>query len=332
MINRLLCLLPLLVVSSTSASPLFDSHEMLEVKLTGPIGQLAKQKEDKELPFTLRAEGLDHQIDVRLRGKSRRRVCRFPPLRFNFNEEDDRDSVFKGQDKLKLVTHCRNRKDSEVDAIEEYTAYRIFNVINERSFRVRLLKLTYVDTASKKKQKAPESYFGFLIESEAELAQRIEAEKLSIDGVSLGLLEHSQLLDIFVFQYMIGNTDYSLVMTDGEDECCHNGDVFLLQGKMFLVPYDFDLAGLVDARYAYPHPSLRMKSVTQRRYRGFCDTHRNLDQVVKRIKTLEPTIMAIPDTIEVLPEEDRSSMIKYLGGFFAMTEETLLEEFGKDCL
>lgn len=328
-ISEALIVLFFVAANGVAASPLFDSNEILAVDLTGPLSELSVRDKTIELPFTLTAEGLEHQILVRLRGKSRLRVCRFPPMRFNFDEEDEQSSVFAGQDKLKLVTHCRNKKASEIDTVEEYLAYRIFNLISESSFKVRLLRLTYVDTARKRPS---ETHYGFLIEPEAELARRIGARKLSLEGVSLDALNHRQLTDVFVFQYLIGNTDYSLVMTEGEDECCHNGDIFEIEGERYLVPYDFDLAGIVNARYAYPHPSLRMRNVKQRRYRGFCATHQQLETSIRHIMDVRQEILALPQDTPFLSTKEKTTINDYLHGFFDRSARDLLDEFNQDCL
>ena len=59
------------------ASPLFDNNAVIDVELTGPIGTLIKIKDDRtESPFVLSANGVEHSVQVRVRGKSRLRVAR----------------------------------------------------------------------------------------------------------------------------------------------------------------------------------------------------------------------------------------------------------------
>ncbi len=110
LVSRLLPFALLSIAVQAGASPLFDDSAVIEVELRGPIGSLIKNKKERnELSFVLSANGVEYHVQVRVRGKSRLRVCEFPPLRFNFLTRDTEQTVFAGQDKLKLVTHCRKR-------------------------------------------------------------------------------------------------------------------------------------------------------------------------------------------------------------------------------
>lgn len=132
----------LTIASHAGASPLFDDDAAIDVELTGPVSTLIRKKKDRiEQPFLLRANGVEHEIRVRVRGKSRLRVCDFPPLRLNFSGQETSGTVFAGQEELKLVTHCRNRATAQTDALQEYSAYRIFNLLSDVSYKVRLLRI-----------------------------------------------------------------------------------------------------------------------------------------------------------------------------------------------
>src|SRR5439155_1174386 len=66
------------------------------------------------------------KVDVRTRGIFRLKECAFPPLRLDFPESRVHGTVFAGQDKLKLVTHCRNaRSPYEQNVLQEYVLYPI---------------------------------------------------------------------------------------------------------------------------------------------------------------------------------------------------------------
>ncbi len=151
--KKLLTIVLLAHVSHTSASSLFEDNAVFEVNLTGPLSSLFEEENDrKDLPFVLRANDVEHSIKVRIRGKSRRRVCSFLPLRISFAVDDTTQSIFEGQDKLKLVTHCREYNSAQLDTLEEYAAYRIFNLISDVSYKVRLLHITYTDTDGRLKE------------------------------------------------------------------------------------------------------------------------------------------------------------------------------------
>lgn len=322
------------VAAHAATSPLFDDNAVIDVELSGPIGSLIKDKQDRtELPFVLNANGVEHHVQIRVRGKSRLRVCEFPPLRFNFSEGDTAQTVFTGQDKLKLVTHCRNRTVAQADALEEFVAYRIFNLISDVGYRVRLLRITYTDNDERRKDEALEQY-GFLIESLAELADRVGGQPANVTGVSLRSLDNDQAALVYVFQYLIGNTDWSMVKADDDDVCCHNGDILDIESKHFYVPYDFDLAGLVNAKYAYPDPALPIRKVTQRMYRGFCTSHETLQTALGTVVTRKADILDVLNEIPGMSEDDIETGVDYLDQFFARAkdEEKLLQSFERRCL
>jgi len=175
-----------------NASTLFEDDYPLEIELTGPMGTLVRTKEQRtEHPFTL---GIDnHQLDIlmRSRGKSRVRVCVFPPLKLNLEGADTRGTPLEGREKLKLVTRCNKSDRSEQDVLEEYAAYRIFQLLSDVSYRVRLVRITFNDTDHWVKQKYRESY-GFLIAPFDALAARVGGEVSEIPAVSLKQLDDTQ--------------------------------------------------------------------------------------------------------------------------------------------
>ena len=280
-----------------------------------------------------KANGVEYHIQVRVRGKSRLRVCDFSPLRFNFSDGDTKQTVFADQDNLKLVTYCRSKDVAETDTLQEFAAYRIFNLISDAGYRVRLLRITYRDTDERRKDEVLARY-GFLIESQAELADRIGGRPAKVTGVSLRSLDDRQAALVYVFQYMIGNTDWSMAKADDDDVCCHNGDILEIESKHFYVPYDFDLAGLVNAKYAYPDPALRIRKVTQRMYRGYCTSRDTLQSALGMVRKRKADILGVLSEIPGLPEDEQAMSIDYLSQFFtrAEDEEKMLQSFERRCL
>lgn len=315
-----------------TASPLFENGAVFDVALSGSIEKVIRDKQDKvEYPFVLEANGVEHRIQVRARGNSRLRVCDFPPLRLNFSGDDTQGTEFEGQDKLRLVTHCRSRADARSDAIEEFAAYRIFNLLSEVSYKVRLLRFSYKDTD--KPGKRIERY-GFLIESPNELADRTNGHIVKVSGVSLRSIDENHAALVYIFQYLIGNTDWSFVKSEGDEFCCHNGDLIEIDSKRYYIPYDFDLAGLVDATYAYPDPALPIRKVTQRMYRGYCTSRDKLQTALAVVMARKDEILGVIEGVPGLVEADRAKSINFLGQFFARTEneDRLLRTFERQCL
>lgn len=317
-----------------SASPLFDDDSVINIKLIGPFGTLIDANDENvELPFILQANGVEHSIDVRVRGKSRRRVCDFPPLRLIFPDSDTAQTIFAGQDKLKLVTHCFDRESAQADILQEYAAYRIFNIISDVGYRVRLLNITYTDTDSHPDEGTFARY-GVVIESAAELARRVDGTAVDVTGVSLATLDDRQEAAVYVFQYLIGNTDWSLVTADDDDTCCHNGDLIDIGDARYYVPYDFDLSGLVNTRYARPDPSLRISRVTQRLYRGFCVNSDALQDAIVAVRDQKSAIFDEVRRTPGLSDKETQATLKYIERFFkqAENEEKMLRYFEQRCL
>jgi hypothetical protein len=321
-------------VSRVNAASLFEESTVLEMELIGPIKELTRDKAgEQEMPFSLRADGVDHAIDVRLRGNSRRRVCSFPPLRLNLKTKASANTVFADQDKLKLVTHCKEGSAFEQDLLKEYIAYRIFNMLSDESYRVRLVRINYIDSDPRRAGKTLKRY-AYLLESDEELAARISATKLARTGVSLSSLDVEQASLVYVFQYLIGNTDWSLVKADTKEFCCHNTDLFEIDSKLVLVPYDFDLSGLVNAPYAKPDPALRINSVRKRLYRGYCLATEDLTNALESIVAKQSDIASLPSETPGLSSREKEGASRYLRAFFKDVSdiEKVVRNFDKRCL
>ena len=331
-----LCGVLLVCVSTAQAdsSLLFSDDAVLDVRLAGRFSMLfADPQSDQYLPFRIEAEGISHDIQVRLRGNSRRRVCDFPPLRLDFSTASITATIFDGQDKLKLVTHCLNHDRGEQDLLEEYLAYRILNVLSPFSYRVRLLRLEYVDVDERLPEKATPRY-GFLIEHIDEFEERTGAREVTLNGVPKRRHDIDHAAMIYVFEYMIGNTDWQLTRPDDSEGCCHNIDLVEKGGIIMLLPYDFDLSGIVNAKYAYPDPKLRIKRVTQRLYRGVCTDADTLRRAVQTVHGKRDRILGMVAEIPGLTDRSIRRSRAYLEAFFerAASPEKLLHSFERNCV
>jgi hypothetical protein len=316
------------------ATPLFEGQDVIDVQLTGPLHSVIRSKKSRnEYPFVLRSGGVDLDVDVRLRGKSRVKLCRFPPLRLNFDRSEPTQGLFAGQDRLKLVTHCRGRGDGEQNVLQEYLAYRIFGQLSGFGHRVRLLHIEYVDTEGRVKT-GDEPRYGFVIEPLEQLAERVGGVPVDLPGIALRQLDPEHTALLYVFQYLIGNTDWSFVTAEGEEACCHNGSLIRREGLLYYVPYDFDLSGIVNARYAKPRPELHIRNVRERRYRGFCADREVVRAAIRRVNGQRDAIIGLVRGTAGLEAGEMEKTVEYLDQYFAdaADEEGLLEEFENDCL
>jgi hypothetical protein len=315
-----------------TATLLFESDAVLDVELAGPLSSLLDDEKNISRDFVLTTSGAEHAVRVRMGGKSRLRVCSFPPLLLQFEREPAvAGDPFSGHDYLRMVTHCRSSRNATANVVEEYLAYRILNLLTDFSYRVRLLRVDYVDPEHPGK---PISAYAFVSEPALNLAHRVGGELLAVDGLPKQRLNEEHAALVYVFQYLIGNTDWSLVRGEGDEHCCHNGQLITRGDEIFYIPYDFDITGLVNPHYAKPDPSLRITRVTRRLYRGYCGPQAALHRALAQVTNRRDAIMELYREAPAMTAAERDKGISFLESFFRRAEdpEKLLEQFGRQCL
>jgi len=332
-----------LLVSGTSAAgqevgrvPLFASDEPIELTLTADFNALEgdRRGEAPERPATVTMTGaageelsLDAQLRTRGRFRRDRANCSFPPLRINFKKQQVEGTVFGGQNKLKIVGSCRPNRDSyEQLVLQEYLAYRTFQSVGATAFQVRLARITYVDISG---DDEPFTRFAFFIEDDDAMAMRVSASVLDVpEGRNLppDFLDPSHAATLSVFHYMIGNTDWS-------DVAAHNTELLDMAGTGIPVPYDFDFAGIVNAPYSTPDPTLNLRSVRERFYRGWCWSGLDMGSVLGQFRGAEDDIVTLYEDFPYLKGGERKRALSYLSGFFDDIETDRRAEslFLRDC-
>ena len=320
--------------------PLFASDEILDVRIEAPFSMLSKVRPDEEEAagkFSYRgADGelVEFDIAVRTRGRLRRgkEICAFPPFRLNFKKSQVKDTLFHKQDKLKLVSHCRhNARPYEQSVISEYLVYRIFNLLTERSFHVRLLRATYTHTDRDREDQG----YAIIIEHKDRLEKQLGGKTIDTQRVKIDSIVPEDLNLTSVFQYLIGNTDFSPIASAPEEDCCHNQVLFTREGaKSLTVPYDFDQSGLVDAPYAAPNPRFKLRNVRDRLYRGRCMNNERLPATLELFRERRADIEALIENQEGLADKTRRSMLDYIGQFYRTIDEPkrLTREIVKRCI
>jgi hypothetical protein len=305
-----------------AADPLFQSHEILDVRIVAPLASIISGRSDElELPGTLHytsdaGETVDLDIQMRARGRFRRKreICKFPPLRLNVVKSQAKGTLFHKQDKLKLVTHCQTSSVYEQVMLREYTAYRILNVMTEASFKVRLLRITYVDSDGERRD---DVRYGFVIEHRDRLAKRLGKSVLEISGTHPGTLNTEYASIVALYHYLIGNTDFSTVKGTKKDLCCHNHILFGNEDeKIWSVPYDFDQAGLVDAPHAGSNPRFRLRSVRDRLYRGRCMYNDQLESTIARYNDKRDEVFVVLNEVKVAKKSTNKLMVNYVNKFY----------------
>ena len=306
-------------------TPTFATEAPLELKLTGPFGELGRNPEDRpEHPAVIEFSGPDGEpmsldIEIRIRGNSRVRECQYPPLSLDFPRSQTTGTVFEGQNRLKLAVLCRNGNAHLGYLAQEFLIYRMFNLLTDRSFRVRWATVQYLDTSARRPE--PRLAPAFLIEEDWELAERLGMDVIDIEEIDPDALDTAHTALISVFQYLIGNTDWSVILGPPGENCCHNGKVIGRgDGPYYVVPYDFDNSGLINAAYAVPSEVLGITRVTQRVYRGFCRWNPALPDVIAELNRQRDRMMSVFES-ELLDDRPRRSALEFLNESFEVIND-----------
>lgn len=325
----LLLMLPLHAHASPypDVAPLFMDDGILEVTIDAPFKALMDVRPDKayldgSFMYT-EADGTERRLGLKLqtRGNYRRGKdhCNFAPIRLNFAKGQVKGTLFEGQNKLKLVTHCQNYDLAyEQLVVREYLAYRMLHALTPRSFAVRLLRITYFNTEDSKTR----TKLGFVIEDDKAVAKRNGMKKVNVGLITRDYLEPEQASLVDVFQYMIGNTEYSLLRPEPKKDCCHNVDLIAPKGESVYTPiaFDFDFAGLVNAPYAEPNPRYKIPTVRVRLFTGNCEYDEHLQRTIEFFHENKDTLHRLINEVEPLTRVSRASAKRYIDNFYERIE------------
>lgn len=318
----------LLVVSTVAATEtsLFTEDRPLDLELHVDLDALCRKADQlpcRDVPARLvhRApDGTTELLPIRVRTRGDWRLdprhCTYPPL-FILFDENAAGSLFEGQDMLPMTPQCRSRRGRYKDwVLREHLAYQIYQQLTDKSVRTRLVRVTWAEPSGDD----PEGpYWAFLAEHFRAMAARNGAEILDLETLELDTTDPTEIATLALFQFMIGNTDWSFVRL-------HNilpiRDLAATGNSgVTAVPFDFDFSGLVYAKYAGPPPHLPITSTRQRLYRGFCNTAIDWDAVFAQFQAIRPQVF---ERLENLPELSASGLRgsrKFLKGFYQVIDD-----------
>ena len=304
--------------AKSEALPLFAGTDALPITIAADFRAVTKDRDPeskKRFDAELRTTRADGRIDVMhvklgTRGHFRLmpRNCDMPPLRVEFAKNEVKGTIFDGQSWLKLGTHCQDTADYEQYTLKEYLTYKIYNLVTDRSFRTRLVKTTFVDS---KNGKTIASRYGLFLEHDNDVARRMEGRTVELPRLVFKDVDTDTLSLMMVFEYMIGNTDYSIW-------ALHNVRVVQRPDRtLYPIPYDFDISGIVHPPYAVPATGLPIRSVLDRYYRGPCVTPAKLNPILANFIARKDQVMALYDSLPDLKKDVRNEAKDYLDDFYS---------------
>jgi hypothetical protein len=300
----------------------FSDEGLIEITLTTDIKELQGEKGEEvyqEATVNCRfpdSTVIDEKVRIAARGHFRRGYCNIPPLLLNFHNKTSPRLFSLG--KLKLVIGCGSNTNDEQLVLKEYLVYKIYNLLEEKSFRVRLVRVNYRDVNNKIK---PFSQYAFFIEDDNDMAARNGCEKREKAQFLTESTDRDMMTKVALFQYMISNGDWSVPNN-------HNMKLIYLKNEQtipFAVPYDFDHSGFVNADYALP-PELfterfGVEKVTERVYRGYPRTIEELQATLELFRKKKDAITSLIMNFQPLGTRARKSASDFINEFFRITND-----------
>lgn len=306
---------------------LFGDTSIMEITIVSDFKQLNRQKDtlkyqDALLKFALNdSVVVSRDIGIKARGNFRRETCSYPPIKLNFPKKTVRLEWLQTFDKIKMVGSCKPGTSYEQYLLSEYYVYKLFNILTDHSFRVRLLRVKYYDTGKRNQKKAEQTRYAFIIEPHKAVAKRLDSRILKGGNFPYNVFKPEDINLIAVFHYMIGNTDWSIPAQ-------HN--VKILEPKnsnsfiRMAIPYDFDFCGIVDPPYAIPSDLLPIDDIKQRLFRGPCRDTKQYNQTLELFRDTRDEFYSLIQSSAYLTKSSKKRMTSYLDSFYTTINDANL--------
>ena len=254
-----------LITAQKTEDKFFSSNETLDAKISFIPKVLKKSIVDSvyfdtNFAYKIDNKFQDMEIGIRARGNFRRSTCYYPPIKVDFKKKQTKGTIFEGHKKMKLVLPCLKQKDKNDNILKEFIVYKLFEMVYPYHFKTRRLSLEFTDL-SKKKKPVVEKLNAFLIEDDKKVAQLHNGKVFERFIPPLAMDADASVRNA-MFQYMIGNTDFSTAYQ-------HNNKLLYIDKLIIPLPYDFDMSGFINPSYAVVNETLNIANIRQRKYRGF---------------------------------------------------------------
>ena len=318
-----------LVLTYEEGEGFFDNEEVLDITIKFDITRFMREKPDEYMDAVITFyhspdDSVCYDIKLKSRGERRRELCALPPIRLSFKNTStvygDIDSITN----IKMVTHCNSPSSYDEYLLKEYLLYKMYNLVTEYSFRVRLLRIKYIDTGARGKYY---SRRGFMIEPMDLLEKRLGVFEIENVYLRYNNLVPDILDRMVVFQYMVGNTDWQVITY-------HNIKIVKPVDQLLgiPIPYDFDYSGFVNTTYAVPAPVFPIKNVKQRYFMGACRPDSTYEKIIGEFMDNKDKFFHIMDGCELLPEKSAKRINDYLVDFFRLCEnKRIIKLFRMEC-
>lgn len=303
----------------TSVFGTLSEDKLIQITLETDLDALIENKfKDEYQKATVKytntqGNEIQRKIKLKARGKYRKRVCDFPPLKIKFSKDELTSEGLAEYNKIKLISHCFDSEDGSnpEQLMKEYLAYKTYNLISENSFQVKLALVTYKNT----NDDSSFQQYAILIESTEELAERIGRFPRKLYNIQQEEIDEEEFGIVNAFQFMIGNRDWNLLS-------CKNLKAFpsLDDKSIMVVPYDFDFAGLVDAPYATLHPDQKIEGISERICKLKFKDAQTLENVLSKMENKKEEILEMVDQFELMESKEKKETTQYIMSFYKLIE------------
>ena len=290
-----------------TSQKLFATDEFLNLTIeTDLVALLADRSYEAEYQKALvsidGSEPIPMQLKVRGNFRRSEDNCQFPPLWLKISDVETAKIYFNNDKKIKIVNPCAIDATHEQYIAQEFLAYKIFNILTDSSFLVQPLTIEYRDTV----RLDTITTFSFFIENAKSIGGRIGAKKIKEASFRPILSNYHSTALVDFFQLMLGNADW--YFPD------HNLMGFAASSQdTLLIPYDFDLSGIVNADYS--HMSHEME------YRGFCHSDENYTRIINHFNNKREGIVNLYKNTELLDDENRMNSLRRIETFYAIIND-----------
>jgi hypothetical protein len=321
--------------TSKKSFKLFEEDRLIEISLQFDLTTYFRSKPQKEYLKTKitfnpgTSDSVTKDIRLKTRGIFRNRYCMFAPIELNFKKTDFGYTDLNSISKLKLVPQCGPGKDDEDYVLREYLAYKLYNVLTDTSFRVRLLKVNYIDTNKKKKSV---TQYGIFLEPVEMLLTRTNCLQIKSTAINQKSIIPKIMDRVAIFNFMIGNYDWSV---PGQ----HNITVMKSKGYEptglgIAIPHDFDWTGLVNPTYAVPTEEVGTENVRERIFTGVCRSKETYSRELDLFLGKKPEFYKVINDFPYVSQKVKKDMTGYLDGFFDLLtgpKDRILYNFTNMC-
>ncbi len=310
-------------IPPSSEQSLFDSwseDDILSLRLEANFTELIARKNQGEyqaasLVLHSKEDREVHTpVKIKARGKYRRRICDFPPLKIKIGAKHLSGIELKNYKTFKLVTHCANEGPTRSTILREYLAYQIYATLTEQSYRVQLVEITYVDEG---KELPRLKRYGILLEDTDELEDRLGGENCDCAFTATDSQSQEGAALVALFQFMIGNNDWHFKLPRNLKVInVDQGD------QQIVVPYDFDFSALVDAPYAFPNIDYQLADLRDRVLLIEGLEAEALDRAAAIMKSKRNALEELISNQEGLSRSTRKELLQYLESFYTLLDQS----------